>query len=113
MLSDPNRTTPKRKAYLWNFKKKLHDDTLKVNYFVSSHQAKLNVRSKNAQPCECHQQRIKLTPSSWMKLINCCYSPLNWLASNDGPSKLNWVILICSKVKPIQKYGPWIYVAFL
>lgn len=41
-----------------------------------------------------------------MKFTNCCYFSLNWLASNDGPSKLNWVILICSKVKPIQTYGP-------
>jgi hypothetical protein len=48
-----------------------------------------------------------------MKLTICCYSPLNWLAFNDGPSILNWVIIICSKVKPIQKYASWVYVAFL
>jgi hypothetical protein len=35
-------------------KKKLHNDTLKVNYFVSSHETKLNVTSVNARPCECH-----------------------------------------------------------
>jgi hypothetical protein len=35
-------------------KKNLHNDTLKVKYFVSSHQTKLNVTSMNAQPYECH-----------------------------------------------------------